>query len=165
MMEEGEKLSKKVVDLESSLKRVRGQLSSTEADRDKLTTRLAAEEAALAEARKAKAKAERDVAAAAEQAKADLEAQREHFEGLLQKAKADQVDAEERAREAAAQGLARKLKEAEGKAEALTESCFELRDALDRQRQAADLREEMLKVGKGVYALHATLFCNNNTPR
>lgn len=59
-----------------------------------------------------------------------------------------QVDAEERARESASQGLARKLREAEARCEALAESCGELRDALDRQRQAADLREEMLKVGR-----------------
>ena len=56
-----------------------------------------------------------------------------------------QVDAEERAREAASQGLSRRLKESEGRGEALTDSVVELREALERQRQAADLREEMLK--------------------
>jgi phage tail tape-measure protein len=41
--------------------------------------------------------------------------------------------------------LTRRLKEAESRAEALAESVGELREALERQRQAADLREEMLR--------------------
>ncbi|GLI69265.1 hypothetical protein VaNZ11_013798, partial [Volvox africanus] len=145
VMDEGEKLSKKQVELESIIKRLRGQLTAVEAERDKLATRLAAEESGAAELRRVKAKLEKELVAAGEQAKADLESQREHFELLLQKAKSDQVDAEERARDAAAQGLGRRLRESEARCEALAESCAELRDALDRQRQAADLREEMLK--------------------
>ncbi|GIL51684.1 hypothetical protein Vafri_7615 [Volvox africanus] len=145
VMDEGEKLSKKQVELESIIKRLRGQLTAVEAERDKLATRLAAEESGAAELRRVKAKLEKDLVSAGEQAKADLESQREHFELLLQKAKSDQVDAEERARDAAAQGLGRRLRESEARCEALAESCAELRDALDRQRQAADLREEMLK--------------------
>lgn len=56
-----------------------------------------------------------------------------------------QADAEERARDAASQQLTRRLKESETRSEALGETVVELREALDRQRQAADLREEMLK--------------------
>ena len=56
-----------------------------------------------------------------------------------------QSEAEERAREAANLGLSRRLKESEGRGEALSDSVAELREALERQRQAADLREEMLK--------------------
>ncbi|GIL86742.1 hypothetical protein Vretifemale_14987, partial [Volvox reticuliferus] len=145
VMDEGEKLSKKQVELESIIKRLRSQLTAVEAERDKLATRLAAEESGAAELRRVKVKLEKELVAAGEQAKADLDSQREHFELLLQKAKSDQVDAEERARDAAAQGLGRRLRESETRCEALAESCAELRDALDRQRQAADLREEMLK--------------------
>ena len=60
-----------------------------------------------------------------------------------------QTEAEERAREAANLGLSRRLKESEGRGEALTDSVVELREALERQRQAADLREEMLKQVSG----------------
>lgn len=56
-----------------------------------------------------------------------------------------QAESEERAREAVAAGTARKVKELEARCEALGETVVELREALDRQRQAADLREEMLK--------------------
>eukprot|EP00955_Chlamydomonas_euryale_P047754 353784-Chlamydomonas_euryale.AAC.4 len=38
-----------------------------------------------------------------------------------------------------------RLKESEARSEALAESLQEMREALERQRQAADLREEMLK--------------------
>ncbi|KXZ57009.1 hypothetical protein GPECTOR_1g911 [Gonium pectorale] len=145
VMDEGEKLSKKQNEMEGVLRKLRNQVASVEADKEKLAAKLAAEEAGAADLRKAKAKLERDMAVAAEQAKADLEAQREHFESLLSKARQEHAEAEERVRDAAAQGLARKLRDAEARCEALSESCVELRDALDRQRQAADLREEMLK--------------------
>ena len=56
---------------------------------------------------------------------------------------------EERARETASAGAAKRLREAEQRVESLTESCMEMREALNRQRQAADLREEMLKVCGG----------------
>ncbi|EFJ48636.1 hypothetical protein VOLCADRAFT_90809 [Volvox carteri f. nagariensis] len=109
VMDEGEKLSKKQVELEGIIKRLRGQLSATEGERDKVAGRLAAEEAAVGELKRVRAKLEKDLLAAAEQSKADLEAQKEHFEMLLNKARSDQVDAEERARDAAAAGLGRKL--------------------------------------------------------
>lgn len=57
----------------------------------RLSSKLSNEEASSEALRKAKAKTERDLAAAQEQAKADLDAQRQQYEALLQKAKLDQV--------------------------------------------------------------------------
>ena len=51
-----------------------------------------------------------------------------------------QLAAEERAAAAAKGGLGKKLKEAEGRADALSETVAELRAGLERQRAAADLR-------------------------
>lgn len=51
-----------------------------------------------------------------------------------------QVEAEEKANAAAKEGIAKKLKDAEARAEALEETVEELRTGLDRQRAAADLR-------------------------
>ena len=51
-----------------------------------------------------------------------------------------QLAAEERAAAAAKEGLGKKLKEAEGRADALSETVAELRAGLERQRAAADLR-------------------------
>jgi hypothetical protein len=45
------------------------------------------------------------------------------------------VAAEERAREAEKEGAARRLREAEARAEALGEALVEMREALERQRQ------------------------------
>ena len=47
---------------------MRGQLAATEAERDKAAQRAAAEEAAVAELRKTKARLEREMAAAGERA-------------------------------------------------------------------------------------------------
>ena len=51
-----------------------------------------------------------------------------------------QLAAEKRAAAAAKEGLGKKLKEAEGRADALSETVAELRAGLERQRAAADLR-------------------------
>ena len=51
-----------------------------------------------------------------------------------------QVEAEEAARAAAKEGLGRRLRDAEARAESLAETVDELRAGLDRQRAAADMR-------------------------
>ena len=51
-----------------------------------------------------------------------------------------QVEAEQAARATAKEGLGRKLREAEARAESLAETVEELRAGLDRQRAAADYR-------------------------
>lgn len=51
-----------------------------------------------------------------------------------------QVEAEQAARATAKEGLGRKLREAEARAESLAETVDELRAGLDRQRAAADYR-------------------------
>jgi hypothetical protein len=56
-----------------------------------------------------------------------------------------QAAAQATAAEAAAEGLAGSLKAAEARCTALSESVAELQEALERQRAAADLREEMLR--------------------
>jgi hypothetical protein len=56
-----------------------------------------------------------------------------------------QAAAQATAAEAAAEGLAGSLKAAEARCSALSESVAELQEALERQRAAADLREEMLR--------------------
>jgi len=51
-----------------------------------------------------------------------------------------QVEAEQAARDAAKEGLGRKLRDAEACAEALAETVEEMRAGMDRQRAAADYR-------------------------
>lgn len=145
VMAEGERLAGKQAELESTLKKLRQQMKDSETERTRLASKLADEEAASEGLRKAKSKLERDITALLAQHKAELDAQRQEYDAALQKARADQSKHEERAREAASMGLSRRLKEAESRCEAFSETVMDLREALDRQRQAADLREEMLK--------------------
>ncbi|KAG1674585.1 hypothetical protein FOA52_001834 [Chlamydomonas sp. UWO 241] len=145
VMAEGERLAARICDLEAALKRVRSGAGGLEGERDKLTTKLERLGAELEDERRARAKAEAASKEAGEAARADMQALREAHAAALMKAKADLLDAEAAARDAASQCLARKLKESEARGEAMAESLVEMRDALERQRQAADLREEMLK--------------------
>ncbi|GFH26866.1 TMF_TATA_bd domain-containing protein [Haematococcus lacustris] len=145
VMEEGEKLSSRVSELEALLKKTRGQAKDFEMERDQLASRLAAEEAVSEGLRRAKAKAERDLAALQESVRQELEASRQQVELALQRGRAEQAEQDERMHEATHAALTRKLRDAEARCEALGESVMELRDALERQRQAADLREEMLQ--------------------
>lgn len=92
-MEEGEKLSKKQMEMEQSQRGLRSKLADMEAERDKVAARLAQEEASGEGLSRAKAKLERDLAAAAEQHKAEVEAQKEQYEQLLAKARGEQVGA------------------------------------------------------------------------
>lgn len=63
-----------------------------------------------------------------------------------------QAAAQAVAAQAAAGELAASLKASEARNTALAESLSELQEALERQRAAADLREEMLRqVGAGVW--------------
>lgn len=90
-MGEGEKLSRKHAELETSLRKLRSSSSEVAADRDRLVSRLAAEEASSEVARKARSKAERDLAAAEAAAKSEVEAGREALEAAMAKAKVEQV--------------------------------------------------------------------------
>ncbi len=66
-------------------------MRTLEGDRDRLQAKLETEQGEAEAQRRARAKAEREVGAAQEQAGAELEAQKQQFEALLNKAKAEQV--------------------------------------------------------------------------
>lgn len=145
VMAEGEQLSRKQGNLEATIKKLRQQIKEMETAATKIESKRAIEEARIESAAKAKARLESDMAAAANKHKIELEAQKQHYEGLLQQSRSSQLAAEERAAAAAKGGLGKKLKEAEGRADALSETVAELRAGLERQRAAADLREDMLQ--------------------
>ncbi|BDA43326.1 TATA element modulatory factor at C-terminar half [Coccomyxa sp. Obi] len=145
VMEEGERLSKKQLAQENTIKKLRAQLEELRSEKGATAGTLAAEQAKVEAAVAAKAKAEEAIAALRQAHKAELEAEKSHYEGLLQRARAAQVEAEEAARAAAKEGLGRRLRDAEARAESLAETVDELRAGLDRQRAAADMREDALK--------------------
>lgn len=90
-MDEGQKLSKRQMDLESAIKKLRQQLKSSETELEKLNALLAAERAESESLRRAKTKAERDLVAAVESGRQEVEAVRQQGEEQLLKAHADKV--------------------------------------------------------------------------
>lgn len=90
-MEEGQKLSKRQLELEGSVKKLRQQLKASEAEREKLAALLAAEAAEAEGLRKAKAKAERDLVAAVEAGRQEVEAVRQQAQADLLNTQAEQV--------------------------------------------------------------------------
>ena len=91
VMEEGERLSIKQSNMESTIKKLRSQIKELEASHTQTTAKLAVEEGKLEAATKARQKAEAAAAAAQQQHKADLEQQKQHFEVLLKQAQNSQV--------------------------------------------------------------------------
>ena len=91
VMEEGERLSIKQGNMESTIKKLRSQIKEQEASHTQAAARLAAEESKLEAASKARQKAETAAAAAQQQHKAESEQQRQHYEALLKQAHASQV--------------------------------------------------------------------------
>lgn len=90
-MEEGQKLSKRQMELESAVKKLRQQVKASDADKEKLNALVAAERAECEGLRKAKAKAERDLAAAIESGIQEVEAIKQQGEEQLLKAQVDKV--------------------------------------------------------------------------
>ena len=91
VMEEGERLSIKQGNMETTIKKLRGQIKELEASQTQAAAKLAAEESKLETATKARQKAEAAAAAAQQQHKADSEQQKQHCEGLLKQSRTSQV--------------------------------------------------------------------------
>ncbi len=90
-MEEGERLSIKQSNMETTIKKLRGQVKELEASHTQTAAKLAAEEAKIEAATQARQKAEAAAAAALQQHKADAEQQKQHFGNLLKEAHKSQV--------------------------------------------------------------------------
>ena len=90
-MEEGERLSIKQGNMETTIKKLRAQVKELEATHTQTTAKLADEEAKMEAAIQARQKAEAAVASALQQHKADSEQQKQHFAGQLKEAHKSQV--------------------------------------------------------------------------
>jgi hypothetical protein len=93
LMEEGQKLSKRQLELEGSVKRLRSLLKAADTEKEKLAALLAAEKAEAEGVRRARAKAERDLTAAVEAGRQEVEAVRLAGQEDLMKSRAEQVGA------------------------------------------------------------------------
>ena len=90
-MEEGERLSIKQGNMESTIKKLRSQIKELEASQTHTAARMAAEESKLEAATKARQKAEAAAAVAQQQHEAESEQQKQHYEALLKQAHTSQV--------------------------------------------------------------------------
>jgi hypothetical protein len=91
LMDEGQKLSKRQLELEGNVKKLRQQLKASEAEREKLSALLAAETSEAEGLRRAKAKAERDLVAAVEAGRQEVEAVRQQAQADMLSTQAEQV--------------------------------------------------------------------------
>jgi hypothetical protein len=90
-MEEGEKLSKKQLAQENTMKKLRQEIQDLILQKSGVSTSLTQERQKAEAAISARAKVEAELASLRQAHRAELEAEKAHYEGLLQKARAAQV--------------------------------------------------------------------------
>eukprot|EP00803_Ostreobium_quekettii_P008079 evm.model.scf_194.7 EVM.evm.TU.scf_194.7 scf_194:69068-76365(+) len=145
VMEEGEKLSKKQLELESALKKRSARVRELEALHEKLKVQLSSEAARYEQALMEKSDLARNLQHTEEMHKADLGVLKSKYQTMLNEAHEAQAAAESSARAAAQEGASHKLREAEAQVQTLSETTTELRTALNRLQMEAELKEHRLK--------------------
>ncbi|KAL6771040.1 hypothetical protein ACKKBF_B33680 [Auxenochlorella protothecoides x Auxenochlorella symbiontica] len=144
VMAEGEKLSKKQLAQETTLRKLRQQNRELSGQVEDLGARLGAAQQAASEAGARVESALAELAAQREQHAAQLAADRATHAQALQEAHAAQAAAEQRAADAARTGAVQQLRGSETRAAALEESLAELRAEAEAQRMRWEEREELL---------------------
>lgn len=91
-MAEGELLSKKQLQQESSIKKLRNQIKDVEVSRKELAADLAVERQRCEELAAAKQRAEGELANARQAHAAELAGEKSHYENLVARARAAQVE-------------------------------------------------------------------------
>ncbi|KAK9864159.1 hypothetical protein WJX84_002054, partial [Apatococcus fuscideae] len=145
VMVEGEKLSKKQLTQETTIRKLRSQIREMEAEQSKANLKLSSEEGKVEAANKARLQAETESARLREEHRSELEGQRVHYTGLLSKATSAQAEAEQKAAAAVKDGLGKQLREAQIRAETLQETVSHLQEGMMRQSSHANAREDGLK--------------------
>jgi chromosome segregation ATPase len=133
VMEEGEALSKKQLQQEMMIKKLRVDVKKFKGEVQGLTDQLTTQQEQNAA-----------LTAAQEHHAHQLEVERQQYEGLLKEAQAAAKLAESKASDSVKAGAARHLKDAESKVDSLEANLSQLREELDQERASADEREELL---------------------
>ncbi|KFM25700.1 Golgin candidate 5 [Auxenochlorella protothecoides] len=144
VMAEGEKLSKKQLAQETTLRKLRQQNRELSGQVEDLGARLGTAQQAASEAGARVESALAELAAQREQHAAQLAADRATHAQALQEAHAAQAAAEQRAADAARTGAVQQLRGSETRAAALEKSLAELRAEAEAQRMRWEEREELL---------------------
>lgn len=145
VMAEGEELSKKQAIQESTIRKLRAQIREFEEEKQKLISKLQAEEAKVDSVIKEKAEIEKLLHETIEKNQAELAAQKEFYTSALNAAKEAESQAEARANTEARAELESRLKEASERESVLVQALEELRQTLTRTEQQAVFREDMLQ--------------------
>ncbi|GMH42092.1 hypothetical protein BSKO_10011 [Bryopsis sp. KO-2023] len=145
VMAEGEKLSKKQLELESALKKRKTQVKDLEAAHEKLASQLTEALGRVEELTLEKSELVKNLQSTEDVQKDRLEKERLQFEALLKDARTAQVEAEQAANAAAKQGLTQQIRDANAQIQALSETNTDLTITLSRLRSEADEKERALK--------------------
>lgn len=145
VMAEGETLSKKQMEMEASIKKLRTQLKEFEVEKERLASRLSVEEARAQTIKADKKQIEDDMQGLVERSAAELADQKAHYVAELTKAKEARLEAEARADSEQSERLSKQLKQAHEREAVLVASVEELQAALARAATQATHREDLMR--------------------
>ncbi|KAK8939973.1 Golgin candidate 5 [Platanthera guangdongensis] len=145
VMAEGEGLSKKQAAQESTIRKLRAQIREMEEEKQRINSKLQAEETRVENIKKDKMATEKLLQETIEKYQADLAVQKEFYSNELKMAKEGEALAEMRANSEAQLELESRLKESGERESMLVQALEELRQALTRTEQQTVAKEEMFR--------------------
>jgi len=144
ILEEGEKLSKKQLHMETTIKQLRQSLSSAKSESEEQAALLESERSQAAVLRQEMESLHSQLNVSKEDHDTFLANLKTEHEKTVRELRTELIAAERKMESMEKAGASRKLRDAESKCEALQESIESLREEMRRQRENADEREDML---------------------
>lgn len=144
IMQEGEGLSKKQLQMETLIKQLRNEVSSLQEEVAQQNSTIEADKSRIISLEKAKGDLESIVESSKENQDGLIEHLKSEHAKTVKELRAELIAAERKMESMEKSGASRKLRDAESKCEALQNSMESIREEMRRQRQNADEREDML---------------------
>ncbi|WPT12933.1 Golgin candidate 5 [Picochlorum sp. SENEW3] len=144
ILEEGEKLSKKQLHMETTIKQLRQSLTSAKSESEEQAALLESERSQAAVLRQEMESLQSQLNVSKEDHDTFLANLKTEHEKTVRELRTELIAAERKMENMEKAGASRKLRDAESKCEALQESIESLREEMRRQRENADEREDML---------------------
>lgn len=145
VMAEGERLSKKQMDLESAIRKKNGWIKDLEVENENLQRKLACEMSKCEQLSFEKQQLTKTLQEMEDRQRHEIEIQRQQFEDLLKETSAAQTQANEAAKEMAREGLLKRTQEAEERSEDLLADVAALHAELEKQKEQAESVEQKFK--------------------
>lgn len=144
ILQEGEALSKKQLQMETLIKQLRSQVSTLQEDVDDKTTMIENDKSRILALEKLNHDLENEIEMSKEGQDELMQSVKSEHEKTIKELRTELIAAERKMENMEKSGASRKLRDAESKCEALQNSIESLREEMRRQRQNADEREDML---------------------